>query len=365
MPILPYLAGYLPGVTVALALALGGAWMLLPPALVWVLVPLADHFGGVETRWGDAPGTQAEAYRWLVRCWVPVQVGLFGWGLYELALPDATWQRTAMLIFDLGVLGGATGITFAHEMMHRSSRLDRGLAEVLMTVVSYPWFCLEHVQGHHKRVATPDDPATARLGETVYGFIPRSYVGGLLSSLRLERRHQAKRGRSLWHPTSRLWRYASLTLACYAGAYALGGAMAALGLLGGGLVSIGLLEGINYLEHYGLQRKLVIGPSGTARYERVAPHHSWNSAHRVSNFMLLNLARHSDHHAHAARSWEQLRHLDSAPQLPSGYGAMFLLAFVPPLWFRVMDPLVRDWRSRFLGTTPEEPPAHLGHLTPS
>ncbi|HAN30689.1 MAG TPA: hypothetical protein DCQ06_03745, partial [Myxococcales bacterium] len=115
-------------------------------------------------------------------------------------------------------------------------------------------------------------------------------------------------------------------------------------VLGLSITAVGMLEGINYLEHYGLVRKKEVSRSGKVRYERVRPHHSWNSSHRVSNFMLLNLARHSDHHAHASRAWERLRHIDDAPQLPSGYGAMFLLTFIPPLWFRVMNPLVIQWR---------------------
>lgn len=346
MPVLPYFAGYVLAFALPLGLLWGGAWLAAPALVVWVFVPLADHFGGEETRWGDEAPKSQWRYRWLARAWTPVQLALYVWGFMVAADAELSFAHRAMAVFNLGVLGGATGITFAHEMMHRSDRIDRFCAELLMTVVTYPWFCVEHVHGHHKRVATPDDPATARYGEVLYTFLWRSYFGGLKSAVAFERKQQRKRKQTLWHPSSRVWRYLATLTALYGTVSFVWGVAGLLALLGLSVVAIGMLEGINYLEHYGLVRKQVIGPSGTLRYERVMPHHSWNSSHRVSNFMLLNLARHSDHHAHAARSWERLRHFEDAPQLPSGYGAMFLLAFVPPLWFYVMNPRVLQWRQQ-------------------
>ncbi len=351
MPIQFFLLAFIPAIAVAAAILWGGIWLALPPALVWLLVPLADHFGGTETRWGAAATAPP---RWLCRLlvvlWAPVQLGLMGWGLRE-ALSAAAAGHTvsaALLILDLGILGGATGITFAHELMHRTSVVDRALAELLMASVSYPWFCVEHVYGHHRRVATADDPATSRLGESLYAFLPRALLGGLRSAFHIERQRMAKRGRGWWHPSSRVVRHGLELLTLYGAASLWRGLPAVAAVAAMGLVSVLLLESINYIEHYGLLRREESGPAGRLRHEKVRPHHSWNSSHRVSNFMLINLARHSDHHAHAARPWEQLRHLENTPQLPTGYGAMLLLAFVPPLWFAVMNPRVAAWRAQFL-----------------
>lgn len=352
MPIYLYLLSFIPALAVAAAISFGGLWLALPPALIWIFVPLADHFGGEEKRWGDGVGDAPRwAYQGLVMAWAPVQLGLMIWGI-QVALDSAAastgapWQA-ALLIADLGILAGATGINFAHEMMHRTGRTERALAELLMASVTYPWFCTEHVYGHHKRVATADDPATSRLGESLYAFLPRAMVGGFRSAFDIERARLAKRGRGMLHPTSRILRGTLTLVALYGAAFMWRGlpGMAAVG--GIGLVAVLLLETINYIEHYGLVRQEQTGADGRQRPEKVRPHHSWNSSHRVSNFMLINLARHSDHHAHAARSWEQLRHLDDSPQMPSGYGAMVLLSFVPPLWFMVMDPRVAAWRANF------------------
>ncbi len=348
MPVLPFLLAWIPSLAVAAAVAWQGPWLALPPALVWLIVPLADHFGGEETRWGDEAVPRPRwPYRLLVAVWVPVQLGLTVWGLSVATSGAVDGWTAALIVVDLGILGGATGITFAHELMHRTALEDRFLAELLMTSVSYPWFCVEHVHGHHRHVSTPEDPATSRLGESLYAFVPRTVVGGLRSALRFERKQLAKHGRPWWHPRSRIARQLVTLSALYGLAALAWGWPGVVAVLGMSAVAVFLLETINYIEHYGMLRNRVVGPAGRERYERVQPHHSWNSGHRVSNFMLINLARHSDHHAHAARPWERLRHLADAPQLPTGYGAMVLLAFVPPLWFKVMNPRVAAWRLRY------------------
>jgi alkane 1-monooxygenase len=94
-----------------------------------------------------------------------------------------------------------------------------------------------------------------------------------------------------------------------------------------------LLEVVNYLEHYGLLRQKL----ANGRYERCMPRHSWNSNHVASNVFLYNLERHSDHHANPTRRYQMLRHFEEAPQLPSGYGLMLGIAYIPPLWRKVMD----------------------------
>jgi alkane 1-monooxygenase len=193
-------------------------------------------------------------------------------------------------------------------------------------------------------VATRRDPATSRLGETVFAFVVRSILGGALSAWRLEGERVARAGSPAWTPGDRRLRMPLLTVLAYAAVWSAFGSRGALLFLAQGLVAVVLLETVNYLEHYGLTRREL----APGRYERVSPEHSWNSSHLVSNAYLFNLARHSDHHSLASRPYELLRHRDEdeAPQLPSGYAAMLLVALVPPLWFRIMNPRVEAWSRR-------------------
>jgi alkane 1-monooxygenase len=236
-----------------------------------------------------------------------------------------------------GITTGTIGITFAHELIHRPGRLELALGEILLATTSYTHFAIEHVYGHHRYVATPRDPATARLGESLFAFIPRCVIGSLASAWRIERERLAKRRRPWWHASNRMLRYGVTQVALYAAVAIWWGWLAALVLGAQAAIAFSLLETINYIEHYGLERREI----APGRYERVQPWHSWNSSHRLSNWLLINLARHSDHHLVASKRYQVLDHVAIAPQLPAGYAAMFLLAMCPPLWRRVMDPRVR------------------------
>jgi alkane 1-monooxygenase len=257
------------------------------------------------------------------------------------ALSGAPVLDIVLLAVGTGVLTVGGGINIAHELMHRSRPLDQALAEVLMTSVSYPWFCVEHVLGHHRNVATPADPATARPGESVYAFLPRTLVGGLRSAWALERDRVRRRKLAPFGPRDRRTRYGAWLVLMYGTLAALGW-QAVLFFAVQSLVAVLLLEVTNYLEHYGLQR----APLPGGRFERVQPHHSWNSAHRLTGRFLFNLPRHADHHAWASRPYWQLRHWPDAPQLPAGYTTMLIVALVPPLWRAIMDPRVERVRQR-------------------
>ena len=332
--------------SLVLAIVEGGLWLWLPPALVFAIVPSLDHLLPIDrvNPSDDAP-PWALPWQLLVRAWVPLQLGILVLGFAAVVASYALlWQR-ALLVVDLGILSGAVGITFAHELMHRSNRFDRALGEILMAVVGYTWFCIEHVSGHHRRVATFDDPATSRLGESLYAFLPRTIVGGFRSAVSLERQRCERRKIGTFDLRNRLTRYALGLIALQVAVIAAFGALGWLVWAAHAVVAVLLLETINYLEHYGLQRVATGERDGAQVYERVQPHHSWNSGHAVSNRILANLARHSDHHANASRPWEQLRHVETVPQLPTGYGGMVLLTMVPPLWFRVMNPRVERARA--------------------
>ncbi|MBU9496859.1 alkane 1-monooxygenase [Burkholderia multivorans] len=235
-------------------------------------------------------------------------------------------------------LGAATGISIntAHELGHKTNRFERWLAKITLAPVAYGHFFVEHNRGHHVRVATAEDPASARYGESFWAFLPRTVVGSVRSAWRLERTRLARLGRSPWTWRNEVLHAWAMTLVVWGIAIAIGGAAVIPFLVIQAVYGASLLEVVNYVEHYGLGRRRL--PNG--RYERCTPQHSWNSNHVVTNLFLYQLQRHADHHANPTRSYQALRHFDDAPQLPAGYATMILLAYVPPLWYRVMNPRV-------------------------
>lgn len=235
-------------------------------------------------------------------------------------------------------LGAATGISIntAHELGHKTSRFERWLAKITLAPVAYGHFFVEHNRGHHVRVATAEDPASARYGESFWAFLPRTVIGSIRSAWNLEAARLARLGKSPWTWRNEVLHAWAMTVVVWGIAIALFGKAVIPFLLIQAVYGASLLEVVNYVEHYGLGRRKL--PSG--RYERCTPQHSWNSNHVVTNLFLYQLQRHADHHANPTRSYQALRHFDHAPQLPAGYATMILLAYMPPLWYRVMNPRV-------------------------
>jgi len=354
---LPHLLGFVLPLLVVAGARLGGWWSFVPVVFVYGVLPAIDALAGLDTRnprEDDAPGLDANPwFRLVTWLWVPAQVALIAWGLDAVTSGSHGWLERVGITVSVGLTTGTVGITFAHEMIHRPGWFERALGEVLLASVSYTHFAIEHVHGHHRWVATPLDPATARVAESFYRFYPRTVLGGVRSAWRFERERLRRKGLGMWHPSNRMLRYGLMQAALY-GAVAWGWGAAGMAFVAAqAIVAFSLLEVINYVEHYGLERRAL----GDGRYERVMPWHSWNSSHRVSNWLLINLARHSDHHWVAAKRYQVLEHLDAAPQLPAGYGTMFVVALVPPLWRRVMDPRVEAWRARYLTGAPAQGPA--------
>jgi alkane 1-monooxygenase len=246
------------------------------------------------------------------------------------------------------MIGGVVGINVSHELVHRSNRFDRSLGSVLLVLVCYYHWGIEHVAGHHRSVATPGDPATARLGESLPAFFVRALRTGFSSAWRIAAGRNARR--NIQSPLRNPVLYGGLSSAAVACVlFAAFGLRALLFFFAQSIVAIGFLETINYVEHYGLERRLV----RPGVYERVTPLHSWNSPQWLTNVLLFNLQRHSDHHAWPTRPYYKLRHHPEAPQLPTGYAGMALLAMIPPLWRRVMDPRVEAHRSRIAPSEPD------------
>lgn len=336
----PYFVAFMLPPLVVFAIEVGGFWSIGPALLMFVAIPVLDTLLDLDTH-NPEPG-QRHDWRFDIPLllWVPVQVGLTAWALWRLSTGEFSTGTMIGATVSLGLANGAGGINIAHELMHRKTNLHRAGAEILMTSVSYTHFCVEHVLGHHRNVATEADAASSRLNESFYRFYPRVLVGSLVSAWRLERARCAKRGIPWTSLRDRRTRYSLVIVAVYLGIALALGPVAVAVFAAQGVVAFTLLEAINYIEHYGLSRRRLDGGG----YERVRPQHSWNSAHRASNWYLFNLARHSDHHYLASREYDRLRHWEDAPQLPAGYGTMVLVGLVPPLWFRIMNPRVEAWR---------------------
>jgi alkane 1-monooxygenase len=343
----PFCLGYVYAVAVVLGLSLHGAFEWAPVLLTFAILPVLDVVAGVNPLNPAPKGEDAllrdPRFRLLTWSWLAVGFGLTIAALHAACRPDAGWQERAVLAAGTGLMNGAIGITYAHELIHRPGRFEQLLGEALLALVTYSHFRIEHIAGHHLRVATREDPATARRGESFYHFLIRSITGGVRSAWGLECARLARRGLPPWSARNRMLWYGVVTALTYAAVARAFGVPGVAFFALQSAVAVASLEAINYIEHYGLERKQV----GTGRYETTKPSHSWNASQRLSNYILINLARHSDHHTVAYRRYPVLRTFDSgeAPQLPQGYAAMYLLALVPPLWFRVMNPRADRWRT--------------------
>ncbi len=330
----PFWIAYLLPPVVVICVFNRGWWAAVPIAVVFVLLPLVDALSGVPEVSREAPDLAFNHwFRVVTWLWVPVQITLLWWLLRTALLDDLSSWEIAAATVSVGAITGAIGMTFAHELIHRRHGFEQLFGGILLATVTYPHFAIEHAQGHHRHVGTPHDPATARLGESVYRFLPRTVLGGLGSAWRIERSRLKHYDQPAWSTRNRMLRYALVEALLYA-AIAVGfGPVGVAVFAGQSAIAIAILEIINYIEHYGLERRKV----KPWAYEPVRPDHSWDSPNRVSNWLLINLPRHSDHHMSATKRYQSLELLMHAPRLPGGYGAMFLLALVPPLWFRVMN----------------------------
>jgi len=319
-----------------------GVWFWVGPIVVLGIVPAIDLFAGLDR--SNPPDDVIEAlesdryYRWITYLFLPVQYAGFAIAFWLIGTGDLSLVDKIGLAISIGAIGGI-GINTAHELGHKKESHERWLSKIALAQSFYGHFYIEHNRGHHVRVATPEDPASSRLGESFWEFWPRTVLGSLRSAWRLEKRRYARKHTHPFH-------LGNDVLNAWLMSAVLWGAMVAW--LGVGIVpflvlqavfGFSLLEVVNYMEHYGMLRQQV-GPEDRRRYERCAPSHSWNSNNVATNVLLYHLQRHSDHHANPTRRYQTLRDFEESPVLPTGYAGMILLALVPPLWRRVMDPRV-------------------------
>ncbi|WP_066908954.1 alkane 1-monooxygenase [Millisia brevis] len=314
------------------------------PIIVYGLLPVLDLFFGPD---GSNPPDEVmdylendKYYRYCVYAYIPFQYASLFFAAYLLTASDLSWLgidgglgliSKIGLTLSIGVVGGV-GINTAHELGHKKENLERWLSKITLAQTFYGHFYIEHNRGHHARVATPEDPASSRLGESFWAFLPRSVWGSLKSSWELEATRLRRRNERVWSIHNDVLNAWLMSVVLYAVLVALFGWMVLPFLIIQAVYGFALLETVNYLEHYGLLRA-----KAGKRYVRPTPEHSWNSDHIVTNIFLYHLQRHSDHHANPTRRYQTLRSMDGAPNLPSGYASMIGLAYFPPLWRKVMD----------------------------
>lgn len=341
---------YLVPASIIAGYLLGGIYTFMTPVFVFGIVPVFDLVIRTDRRNPDPESEpvleKKRVYRILTWICAPIQVAIVFWGAHVVCRGDLSFIETIGFVFSVGVSSGILGINVAHELAHRvNGKLEPLLSKIMLATVFYVHWGQEHVVGHHRYVATPEDPATARLGESFYAFWPRTVFGGFNSSWEFAAERMKKQGLPTWslaNPMAVALVVEALLLLFFAIYFGIAGVAY---LLGQSFIAFSLLEIVNYIEHYGLLRTR----TEEGKYESVKPWHSWNSSNWLTNRFLFNLQRHSDHHYKPGRRYQLLRHYDESPQLPTGYAGMILVALIPPLWRHVMDHRISS-----LGQTPAE-----------
>lgn len=316
------------------------AW--LPVVFLYAAVPLLDWLMGEDRSnppESAVPVLEADTYyRYVVYAAVPVLWLSFITAVWFLGTHALPWHAQIALVLSAGLAGGF-GINLGHELGHKNTALERWLAKLVLAPTAYGHFFIEHNRGHHRDVATPGDPASSRMGETIYRFVLREMPGALQRAWHIEKERLGRIGQPLWSLHNEVLQPALITLVLWTGLVLWLGLGALPYIVAIAFWANFQLTSANYIEHYGLLRQQV----KPGRYEVCQPRHSWNSNHIFSNWILFHLQRHSDHHAHPTRRYQSLRHFEHLPQLPNGYVGMFLACYIPPLWFALMNPKVVDW----------------------
>ena len=335
---------FVPTLAVALYFLAGHSVLMtvFPLVFMFVVIPLVDAILGEDTENPPEEVVDAMSADNFYRVLVLLSVPLYWLGFLASAVLVGTqnlpWWSVLVFAFGVGVVNGSC-MTTGHELGHKNNPFDRFAAKICNAVVGYAHFCIEHNRGHHVYVSTPEDPASSRMGESIYAFARRELPGAFKRGWEQEALRLSKRGKSPWSFENDILQGYALTLVvAIALVAAFGWIMVPFILIHHFVGCYGLTQA-NYIEHYGLLRQ----KRENGRYEACAPRHSWNTNHIFSNLLTFHLQRHSDHHANPQRPYQALRDFADLPRLPSGYPGMFALAAIPPLWFKVMDPKVMAW----------------------
>lgn len=336
---------FLPLITLS---AIYGGWAIaLVPIYAWIVMTLLDYVSGLQIANLD-PETEDSKLTWykaITLIWLPVQLTIIFGALMVVSWTDhLELHEKIFLMMAVGVITGGIGINYAHELIHQKNRLEQALGEWMLISTCYGHFRSEHILVHHRYVGTPRDPVTARYDEGFYSFFFRVLFGQLTSAWEVEVERLGRKDKPWYHKDNPFYRYLGGSALFAVAAYFIGGWAGVGFFLVQSFIAMMQLELVNYVEHYGLTRRHL----GGGKYEHVHPRHSWNAAHKMTNFLLINLQRHSDHHYKPDRRFPLLQNYDQteAPQLPYGYPLMTLSAMAPPLWRRIMNRRVETWRAR-------------------
>ncbi len=343
-----------------IAFSANGILTWLPMFYAWLLLPLLELFmKPVDSNMSAAEeelARQNKLYDYMLYLVVICQYAILFYFLDSMKQPGLSWWEITGRIMSMGLLCGTFGINVAHELGHRVNKFEQSLAKSLLATSLYIHFFIEHNKGHHKNVATPEDPSSARYNEPVYSFYFRTIFYSYLSAWKIANNDCRKKGLNTFSLRNEMIQAHVIQFALLALITFFFGWIICLYFIAAAIVGIALLETVNYIEHYGLQRNL--NESGT--YERAMPRHSWNSNHVLGRIMLFELSRHSDHHYQASRKYQVLKHHDDAPQLPTGYPGSMILALVPPAWFYIMNRKIKAQRSLVNNRPTEIAMQHLG-----
>ena len=319
------------------AFTITGWQIWMPLVYAWIFIPLIELFLKADSSNMNAAEEELakkdKTYDFLLYAVVLLQYAALYQFLYAMSHDSMTCIDVVGRIWVMGLLCGTFGINVGHELGHRVNVFEQLLAKMLLLTSQYMHFFIEHNKGHHKRVATPEDPSSARYGEPVYTFYFRTIFLSYFSAWNIANKEVRKKGKAVFSIYNEMIQFTFIQIAFVAIIFFEFGWLVTVYYLAAAAIGIALLETVNYIEHYGLQRKSL----GDGKYERAMPEHSWNSDHVIGRLMLFELSRHSDHHYFASRKYQVLRHHENSPQLPTGYPGMMILALFPPAWFYIMN----------------------------
>ncbi|TNE82361.1 MAG: alkane 1-monooxygenase [Bacteroidetes bacterium] len=342
-----YLSAFILPLLFLVSLQYRSYWVGLVPFYALVIIPLLDHLSTPNhNSLKPKEAFPLGFYQFILVAWTIIQTSLLLYALIELnAYPPSSLSEGLFLTWSMGIITGGIGITVAHELVHKKETWAKQAGAFLLSSVAYTHFSIQHIEGHHVLVGTKEDAVTAPRGTSVYRFLVRAIPHAWLQAWDIEKRKLERKQKGVWTYHNRMLRYMAgilLTFGMFLStAYFVQGFVHPflfVFMLGQAIVAFSLLEMVEYLEHYGLTRQM----KGN-RLEPVAYHHSWNSGHRTSNFFLFQLQRHPDHHGDWMKWYPYLESKTESPQLPSGYPAMLVLAAIPSLWFKVMDPILDEY----------------------
>ncbi len=337
---LKYLMAYSIPLTALIGFYFGGFWSFTTPFHVFIIIPFLEYictiFGVDELDTGKSKNTIHWLFDILLYLNILIVFGILYYSLTKITNLDYISIEFVGYIITMGLLFSANGINVAHELCHRTKSFERFLGKLLLMPSLYMHFYLEHNFGHHLKVATKEDPVTAKYNEPVYLFWFSAILGEISGAINIQKNILLKKNISFFSFYNDMLWYLIIQICYLLLVLFLFNFKGLIFCLLAALISILIFESVNYIEHYGLLRKKL--PSG--RYERVQESHSWNSNHFVGRIVLYELTRHSDHHRISETKYQNLRSISDSPQLPFGYPTSILLTLIPFLWFKIMNPRV-------------------------